>query len=186
MRRAELALLLLAVLSGCTYVAPASRPTADIYLLVNSSSSAWRYSAGLWAFKDNECNESEYGGNLGDARGRSRTLMTAPQKILADQSLTFSAAFVEFQAPLLGFGRHFVVTAEFVPLADHHYEASLSLSGDGSKCEFKIYDLAAGDRVPVDFRMPEWACYAPAGKSGKNCQWHSWSMFSPTETDTSK
>jgi hypothetical protein len=187
MRRAKVILLLAALLSGCAYVAPPSGPTADFYLLVKSSSSAWRYAIGLWAFKDTECNESEYGGDLGDARGRSRTLMTAPRKILAERSLAFTAVYGEHSPADFGFpDRTCIATAEFLPRADHHYEASLSLSGDGSICDLRIYDLTAGDRVPVDFKMPAWACGPPSGKSGKNCRCYSGSIFRPIEEDASK
>jgi len=187
MRRTKLFFLLSALLSGCAYVAPASRPTADIYLLASSSSSAWRYSAGLWAFRDTECNESEYGGNLGDARGRSRMLMTAPQKILAERSLTFTAVYAEYSPFDFGLpGRTCIATAEFLPRADHHYEVSLSPSSEGSICDLRIFDLMAGDRRPVDFKMPAWACYPLSGKSGKNCQCRSSSIFRPVDTDMSK
>lgn len=160
-------------ISGCasTYVAPPSKPTAELYLVAeNDSASTMLQGVSMWAFKDTECNTNEYGTRMGSITSNHSPAITPSHTVVANEPLVFTAMYIDARPAQ---NRQCAITGGFTPLPNKRYAARLTVTGDVSACSLGVYDVADGNHepMPIDLKMPELVCqYGFGAKKLRNGQ----------------
>jgi len=165
------------LMAGCasTYVAPPSRPSAELYLQGESGpGSTMTRNVYMFALKDTECHKSDYGALLGKSISNEATTRTESARIRADEPFVFTAAYMDAR---FAQNRACAVTAVFTPKGDHNYAARLVVSQDVTSCELGVYDLTDGTGEPIDLTLPKYVCDYGEQTTRQNgqplrIQWH--------------
>jgi len=147
-------------LAGCasTYSIPTSIPSADIFVTAaNSPSGVTGRNIYLWAFKDEQCTQSDHGTLAGRSHAFANSALAAsePQKIPANDKFVFTAGYIDSR---FAQNRQCTVTAAFVPEQGHLYRALIQVDDDVTKCGLGILDVTGGSEKRVAFAMPKYAC----------------------------
>lgn len=170
MKKFLILLISIALFSGCAspYVAPSSKPTAEIYVVAeNDSTSTILQNVYLWAFKDAECNTNEYGTRLGSVLSKKSPAKTPLHTIAANEPFVFTAVYSDARFMQ---NRLCAITGEFTPRPNKRYAVRLAVSDNVASCKLGVYDAADSGQAPIDFKMPDQVCEFGAGKTRKNGQ----------------
>jgi len=153
-------------LAGCAaiYQAPASKPTAEFQLAsTNDSSGTTSRSIQAWIWKNEECEQSEYGRRSGFKNTNDASIYLDPLRIVAGEKFVFTANYTDAR---FAQNRRCAITASFMPVAEHRYFALFLVGNDGLSCEVGVYDTTSGKNEKVPFSMPPHLCDG-GGKSDR-------------------
>jgi hypothetical protein len=170
--------------AGCVavYQVPQSRPSAQFQLAsMSDSTSTTARSIQTWMWKNEDCEQSEYGARGSPKFGNDAQAITDPVHILAGEKFVFTATYMDAR---FAQNRKCAVTGSFTPIAGRRYTAVLVIGDDVSSCQLGVYDVTSRKSEQIEFSAPRYLCEGGAGKSARlNGQplWTNWKVQVKTD-----